>query len=222
MLKSYLQTINSVSEFFFISLFKMRKTQSVLSPTRDSISTLSFISLYFCCLRPKSVFSKTRLYVWVILYICLVTEENWLSDIYNWDSLSELSFISLGGVPSCSIYCNYFYVLHYRDWTSFKGFRKNLCDKELNKACFFNSILGVSQIFIPKSIKMIRVLSTLYQALINKNIIKMEIRSGRSSEFKVTVNMTENTFALSVLQALLPFGLVLWIKMSATSAKVVN
>ena len=181
MLKSYLQTINSVSEFFFISLFKMRKTQSVLSPTRDSISTLSFISLYFCCLRPKSVFSKTRLYVWVILYICLVTEENWLSDIYNWDSLSELSFISLGGVPSCSIYCNYSYVLHYRDWTSFKGFRKNLCDKELNKACFFNNILGVSQIFIPKSIKMIRLLSTLYQALINKNIIKMEIRSGRSS-----------------------------------------
>lgn len=56
---------------------------------------------------------------------------------------------------------------------------------------------------------MIRGLSTLYQALINKNIIKMEIRSGRSSEFKVTVNMTENTFALSVLQALLPFGLVL-------------
>lgn len=56
---------------------------------------------------------------------------------------------------------------------------------------------------------MIRGLSTLYQALINKNIIKMEIRSGRSSEFKVTVNMTENTFALSVLQALLPVGLVL-------------
>ena len=75
---------------------------------------------------------------------------------------------------------------------------------------------------LPKSIKMIRGLSTLYQALINKNIIKMEIRSGRSSEFKVTVNMTENTFALSVLQALLPVGLVLWIKMSATSAKVVN
>ena len=88
MLKSYLQTINSVSEFLFMSLLIMRKTHSVLSPTRDSISTLSFISLYFCCLRPKSVFSKTRLYVWVILYICLVTEKNWFSDIYNWDSLS--------------------------------------------------------------------------------------------------------------------------------------
>ena len=200
----------------------MRKTHSVLSPTRDSISTLAFISLYFCCLRPKSVFSKMNFYVWVILYICLVTEENWFSDIYKWDFISELSFISLGGVPSCSIYCNYFYVLQYRDWISFKGFRKNLCGKELNKACFSNNILRVSQIFIPKSIKMIWVLSTLYQALINKNIIKMEIRSGRSPYFKVTVNMTENTFALSVLQALLPVGLVLWIKMSATSAKVVN